>query len=132
MKLFETTAIKKLIDFKWPLVKYYIIRRLMIPYIVFMASYMMFAHVEYHDDNLILVPVIKYGVIAVLVLCCFYTLTSEVYQLLKNRWAYFLEIWNYLDIIPPIMVLGQLVYDFYFHVASDNTLPPSPAPLCNE
>ena len=79
MKLFEVTAIKKLIDFKWPLVKYYIIRRLMIPYIVFMVSYMMFAHVEYHDDNLILVPAIKYGVIVVLVLCCFYTLTSEVY-----------------------------------------------------
>ena len=129
MKLFELTVIKKLIDFKWPMVKSYIIKRLMIPYIVFMISYMMFSHINFLEGNTIFVPWVRFPVIALLILCCFYTLTIEAYQLIKNGWDYFKEIWNYLDIVPPVMVVGQLAYEFIYFLANYDTTficPPDP------
>lgn len=44
MRLFETHGIKKLIEFKWPLIFYYTIVKLFVPFILFLASYLTYVH----------------------------------------------------------------------------------------
>ena len=66
-----------LINFKWTLVMKYIVRRLLIPYIVFMLSYMSYVHIKFDDANYILVPAARYSVIVVLIISCLYTLSNE-------------------------------------------------------
>lgn len=40
-----------------------------------------------------------------------YLLMIEVFQLIKNGVVYFTQVWNYLDISPPVMVLITLALD---------------------
>lgn len=43
MRLFETTAIKKLIEFQWPIVKHYTIIKLLMPYLSFMVFFTIYS-----------------------------------------------------------------------------------------
>lgn len=40
-----------------------------------------------------------------------YLLSIEVYQLAKNGVSYFLSVWNYLDIVPPVMICLYMFFD---------------------
>jgi hypothetical protein len=42
MTLFETTAVKKVIEFTWPLVLKHIVRKLFIPFQVFLVTYLIY------------------------------------------------------------------------------------------
>ena len=44
MKLFETHAVKKLIEFKWPLIFEYTVTRLFVPFFFFLTLFMITMH----------------------------------------------------------------------------------------
>lgn len=44
MRLFETMAIKKLIEYLFPIVRYYTIKMLLVPYILFICFFSLFMH----------------------------------------------------------------------------------------
>lgn len=47
MTIFNEIAIKKMIDFKWVLVKKYTIRKLLLPYLSFMVCYLTYTNYFY-------------------------------------------------------------------------------------
>jgi fucose 4-O-acetylase-like acetyltransferase len=49
MQLFEKKAIKKLIEYKWPLTKEYVIKKLFIPFMVFQLIYLVYMNQIYYD-----------------------------------------------------------------------------------
>lgn len=40
-----------------------------------------------------------------------YIIANEVTELFKVGFGYFLSVWNYLDVIPPIMILLFMIFD---------------------
>ena len=70
MELFEQIAIKKIIEFKWPLTREFTIKKLMLPYLAFMATYLVYMNWLYYiryDGNYVYV---NYGFIALLGFFC--------------------------------------------------------------
>lgn len=56
-------------------------------------------------------PEVKAAVMFTLLLSSCYVLTFELYQLYKNGLAYFFEVWNYLDFLPPVLILVFMELD---------------------
>ncbi len=96
-----------LIRYRWPLVREYVQKRLFIPFLIFLISVSWFMSTFYmyrleSDTRLISIYYISMGVI---ILESMYFLCIEIYQFSKNREEYFLSLWNYLDFIPPILMM---------------------------
>lgn len=107
MRLFETHGVKKLIEFKWPLIFRYTVIKLFFPFILFLIHYLTYMHGMFY-----LQPEQKweYYLLQInLILLSFYLLGIEVYQMSLSGFNYFLSFWNYLDFIPPVMLLTFLV-----------------------
>jgi hypothetical protein len=122
MKLFETTAIKKLIEFQWPIVLKYTILRLLVPFILFLSTYTTYIHGYFSEENDFMKPDMKVVVGIMLAVFASYILIIEAFQLLKNGIGYFFEVWNYLDFLPPTLILVFLELDFsgYFDAKDEN------------
>jgi len=104
MKLFETHGIKKLIEFKWPLIFKYTLLKLFIPFLIYLTLYMTFMHtMVYIGDT----SRVWYTILleATLIAISGYFLVIETYQLSNAGLSYFSSFWNYLDCIPPIMLV---------------------------
>ena len=143
MKLFETTAIQKLIEFQWPLVLKFTIRRLFYPFVAFLILYMVYMHsvfgknltseeitvietdgtnstsTVYTDNSTTGTDVFRYSTIVLLLVAAIYLLLNEANQLYKQSFEYFLSVWNYLDIVPPIMLLVFITLDFLKYFEED-------------
>ena len=105
MELFNRKAIRKIIDYKWPLAKEYTIKKLFLPYLVFQTFYIVYVNYIYYmrelsEDWLM----INYGFMVPLALLSYYFLHNEVQQLKNEGLNYLKSIWNYLDLIPPIII----------------------------
>ena len=143
MKLFETTAIQNLIEFQWPLVLKFTIRRLFYPFVAFLILYMVYMHsvfgknltseeitvietdgtnstsTVYTDNSTTGTDVFRYSTIVLLLVAAIYLLLNEANQLYKQSFEYFLSVWNYLDIVPPIMLLVFITLDFLKYFEED-------------
>jgi len=107
--LFTSQAIKKVIDFKYPTVREYTVKKLFIPYIFFLIVFMAYVNVIYEfssmQSNLSDPTWFWVDASFQLVLAIFscYFLNNEVSQLLEEGITYFASVWNYIDIIPPVI-----------------------------
>lgn len=64
--MFEQTAVKKIIEFKWPLTKEYTIKKLLLPYLVFMATYLVYSNWIYivrYDEGMEMWNLVFIGVL---------------------------------------------------------------------
>ena len=82
------------------------IKKLFVPFVCFLAFYTVFMNYVYYlrQDSLVLL-VMYYIFIGPLAGLSCYFLVLEVKQLIQTGPSYFTSIWNYLDIIPPIMLM---------------------------
>lgn len=88
MKLFETTVVKKLIDFIWPVILRFTVIMLFIPYLIFLGLYSWYSHFEFEGTDGILLkdyikfksggPTIKFLLIIALTAISAYLLILEV------------------------------------------------------
>ena len=104
--MFENTIIKSIIDFKWPLVKTYTVRFLFIPFIIYLAAFVVFSNVldkqlPDNEDK----KKAKMAFIIILYILSSYLLLTEIVQLIHKKWMYFSTIWNFPDIIVPVLVI---------------------------
>lgn len=51
MKLFETTVVRKLIEYTWPAVLKYTVIMLFIPYLTFLILYLIYIHATFGDAS---------------------------------------------------------------------------------
>jgi hypothetical protein len=111
MRLFETTAVKKLIEFEWPLVLKYTLYKLFFPFVAYLILYMLYMHWIFNISGVF--KPFEYGVVGGLTLFAFYLLKNEIYQLSEAGLEYFSSIWNYLDLVPPIGIIVFLALDYF-------------------
>lgn len=78
-----------------------------------MISFFIFSNVFYEDilkgasDNFILA---NYFVMATLIILSAYFIVNEAKQLISTGFSYFLQIWNYLDLIPPLIIVTLVAF----------------------
>lgn len=121
MRLFNTTAVKKLIDYLWPDVLKYTIIMLFIPYLLFLGLYLCYIYIDFSSTNGMLLAdyakfpnktaTIKASIMIALACISAYLLIIEMYQLFKQKWLYLISIWNYLDLLPTLLVLVYIGLD---------------------
>eukprot|EP00347_Sterkiella_histriomuscorum_P022786 403337167 len=100
---FNKKVVQKLIEFNYPLVKEYLLKKLFYPFCVFLVIYQFFIfEVNEKRESEAFYGTIFYPVLAVVVLFATYFLSNEMVQLRNNGLEYFTDVWNYIDIIPPV------------------------------
>lgn len=105
MDIFTKKAVIKAIEYKWPLTREYTIKKLFMPYVLFLSVYLIYMnYVFYKREESDYWMNVNYGTMAVLFLMVFYFLQIEVKQLQNEGLDYLKSVWNYLDLIPPIML----------------------------
>ena len=79
MSLFDKKMIKTLIDFKWPLVKEFLIKKLFVPYILYLATYIFYMNYVYYERYAHAWSImLNYSTMALLVFFSLYFLLNEL------------------------------------------------------
>ncbi len=105
MDIFTKKAVIKTIEYKWPLTREYTIKKLFMPYVLFLSSYLVYMnYIFYKREESDYWMNVNYATMAALFLLVFYFLQIEVKQLQNEGINYLKSVWNYLDLIPPIML----------------------------
>ncbi len=86
--IFEQAAIKKIIEFKWPLLKEFTIKKLLMPYLVYMLTYLFYVNFVYLNRFNEGYALMNYSCIIVLGVFSAYFLKLEVNQLLNEGKGY--------------------------------------------
>lgn len=97
---------KKAIEYKWPLTREYTIKKLFVPFVFFLAFFLVYMNYIFYmretSDEWML---INYGFMVPLALLSFYFVHNEVKQLQNEGLDYLKSVWNYLDLIPPFLLM---------------------------
>lgn len=79
MELFDSKAIRRVIEYKWPLTREYTIRKLFIPFILFLTFYLVYMNYIFYmretDDQWMM---INYGFMVPLLFFSLYFVHNEV------------------------------------------------------
>lgn len=76
--------------------------KLLVPYVLFLAAFTCYMHLAMRE----------WWLTYPLVLISGYLLLIEIRGFTKDPFGYFFQVWNYLDIVPPIMILFYLGLDY--------------------
>eukprot|EP00347_Sterkiella_histriomuscorum_P010847 403374696 len=123
--VFDNKAIQAIIDLNYPLVRNHVLVRFIIPFFVFHIIYVLYTNIVFehrnYDDQYILANYVL--AIAQLVFSAFF-LTNELMQVYNLGWRYFMQFWNYVDIIAPslVAVLQSLQFAQDYDVEIDPVL----------
>ena len=85
----------------------------MIPYITFLFVYIVYSMIFSHEllnDEKESQGGFKF-VQVLLVIFCMYFLAFESYQLYHNGSNYFYDMWNYVDVIPPCLIIYTILLE---------------------
>jgi hypothetical protein len=111
INMFENNIIMSIIDYKWPLVKKYTTIFLFVPFVIYLASFIVFSNVldvqisENQDYRKT-----KLAFIIILYILSAYFLLTEFGQLFHKKLLYFSTVWNIPDILVPVLVLVVISY----------------------
>ena len=97
---FTLKSIQTLIDFNYPLVQTYLIRKLFIPYCFFIVSYLFLVFYCYEKRFETNAFLLYWPVMAVNLLFATYYAINEIRQIINDGANYFKSFWNYIDLIP--------------------------------
>lgn len=119
MKLFETHGVKKIIEFKWPLIFEYTVKKLFMPFLIYLGLYLVLMHWVFYLPEM---SDFGYGVQIGAILFSLYFLGIEIYQVTSAGVNYFYSFWNYLDIVPPVlMIIFLYLFNTNFFIIPQET-----------
>lgn len=112
--IFELKSIRLLIEYHWPLTKEYTIKKLLIPFIVYLAAFWIYTNfIDSLGDYLDSVNLWPWVInLTILVLLSLYFLRNEAKQIRYSGMSYFRDPWNYIDLTPPIFVITIAILNF--------------------
>lgn len=119
MDYFTTKPVMKFIEYKWPLVLKYTIRKLFYPFCLMLLTYVTYMNAIYNyrdayeidpdtgkeTDVYTSFHNANYIFQGVLVFFSLYFLQNEASQFYEEGLSYLASFWNFLDITPPILLL---------------------------
>jgi len=124
--IFLSKPISKLIEYKYPVVKEATVKYLFYPYLAYLLTFVVYMNVfqsmKYfvedqtdakYDTYKEVIFYINIFFQLLLTLFSIYFLRNEVKQMLSEDsiFAYFLQMWNYVDIIPPLLMFVMIFLD---------------------
>ena len=122
LNLFRSTAVQSIITFRWQLTRKYVLWKLFIPYLFYFATYIAYVTLFFDPsfENVFdpyktgLDDYIHLSVTVILTILSFYFLINELRQFRRDGFVkYMSEFWNYVEIIPPFMILTVVALDFF-------------------
>mmetsp|Transcript_24585 Transcript_24585/g.38161 ORF Transcript_24585/g.38161 Transcript_24585/m.38161 type:complete len:146 (-) Transcript_24585:1384-1821(-) len=104
-EMFDLEIVRKMIMFKWPVIKDHIISYLFYPFTIYListclfTSYLLHYKVNGEQGNWILQMIAEEAIFVF----SLYFLCLELLQIQSDGLNYFTSIWNFIDIIPPVI-----------------------------
>lgn len=116
--IFDRAFVQAILEYQWPAVRQAIISDLLLPYVLFFLIFNYYAlyWFEKEDKATNMVSTVEGVLIRVLlVLFCFYFCFNEYIQFQNESSAlkYLTSVWNYIDLIPNIIVLFALTISVF-------------------
>ena len=115
ISVFDRVFVQAILEYQWPAIRQAIIRDLFLPYVVFFLAFNYYALYWFEKDNNERSPSVVHMVEGVLirlslVIFCVYFCMNEYIQFQNESSAfkYLTSFWNYIDLIPNILVLCAL------------------------
>jgi hypothetical protein len=102
-----------LINFNFPLVRRFMVIKLLIPFFLFSVFYGYFIHFLYPERFDAAYTIQLWTSIVVLPVFALYFLNNEFKQMRSEGLSYFNSMWNYIDIIPSIGVLTTVGFSVF-------------------
>jgi hypothetical protein len=108
-QLFQSKAIKYIIEYHWRINRYYTLKSLFIPFFIYLVTF--FIYTNFTDELIDMQVFSKYQIypwlvnIGLLIVLSIYFIKNEVNQIMNSGLKYLLEPWNYIDMVPPVVVL---------------------------
>jgi hypothetical protein len=119
--VFKLRSIQTLIDFNYPLVQKYLIRRLFLPYVVFHIVFLFTIFEAWEsrfEGNMIYLYVCS--MLVTLTICTFF-FVNEMRQILnEGPLMYFSSFWNYIDTVPLFGIYIMAIFSFVEIIISSN------------
>ncbi len=106
-EIFEKKVIKKMIEFNYDLVKRWTIIKLFVPFVVFQSILFVYLNVIFGDQHYISRQ-LDFPCQILLGIFALYFLRNEYYQLKSEGCNYLKSVWNYIDVITPLIILFLL------------------------
>ncbi|CDW75916.1 UNKNOWN [Stylonychia lemnae] len=103
LDIFEQQSIQKMIEFNYPIVQKWTIIKLFIPFMTFQAMLFFYLNVVFGTTSKL-----DYPCQIILGLFACYFLRNEIIQISNEGFMYLSSVWNYLDIITPVIILTLL------------------------
>jgi len=111
IELFANRGIQTIIDYKWKLAKEYTIKRLFLPFTAFQLLYFIYSNYifvnRFHEVDYSTVhdyDIAFYIIGPIILVVSSYFLVTEFKQLFSSGVEYLFSVWNYFDIVPPIII----------------------------
>ncbi|CDW71887.1 wd-40 repeat protein [Stylonychia lemnae] len=102
--VFARKGIQKMIEFNYPLVKSWTIKRLFVPFVMFQVTLFVYLNVIFKQPGA-LIEKIDFPMQILLGLFSCYFLQNELFQMRTEGLNYFSSIWNYIDIVTPSTIM---------------------------
>eukprot|EP00347_Sterkiella_histriomuscorum_P006211 403353636 len=132
LELFKLDIIQALIQYKWDQARKYTLLWLFIPFLIYHGAFIAYSNVfngqvsyqndegKSNGDNM------KNGQIAlavILYVLSVYFLTNEIRQVINNGVEYFFSVWNYIDVLPIILIIIVISSHLSQQYNEDNNEP---------
>ena len=115
---------QSIIAFRWGPCKRYVLLHQMMPYCGFFIAYLIYVFYildldeEYrltHEENEIPTAFIIFESTwnVLLLFWSLFFLAAERRQLVKAGWSYFKDVWNYADVVPPVLIILIVLVDYF-------------------
>ena len=120
--LFRSQVVQSIITFRWQLTRKYVLQKLFMPYLVYFLTYIIYVTAVFDPSFENTFDKNETGMndwvhLAITILLCLlsvYFLVNELRSFRKEGFfRYWTQFWNYVDIIPPIMIMVIVGLDYY-------------------
>jgi hypothetical protein len=109
LAIFELKSVRLAIEYTWPHARAATIKKLLVPFLFYLLLFWVYNNFVDELKDLPQVSALGYTVwfinLCLLVGFSGYFIRNEVRQILYQGWKYMLEAWNYIDLVPPVIVL---------------------------
>jgi hypothetical protein len=105
---FDKVPIQKLIEFNYTLTKDTILAKMFYPFAFFQFFFVIYSNLVYEFRNDPEYFYTFWSLVSILIVFALYFFGNEMRQLTSEGPRYFLSVWNYIDLIPPITLMISL------------------------
>ena len=126
--LYQTKFVRAVLEYQLPPIKWTIIKKLLIPYLVYLGLFNFYAvyyferRMDSNIDNTFGEAIQYFGSQLILLVLTFYFLWNALRQLGGNQtfWRFITNVWNIIDIVPCLLVSTSISITYVQSTSNSN------------